>query len=142
VTNSSLVDLISEALIAGLPHPGDPASGSEPHAIILPVFNTVGQPPEIVEQTAGMARSLAESIVFLIEHKGMSVVDTAELDRLRATYDPARERRTISVYCRCDAANPLMMLNVTDSPKVIIDGRTLLSGFRTKPIDCPHREVS
>lgn len=137
-----LVDLIAESLVKGLPHPGNPEDGSQPHAIVLPVFNTVGQPPEIVEQVAGMARSLAESIVFLIQEEGFSVLETAELDKLRATYDPARGQRTVSVYCRCNAADPLLMLNVTDSPKVAIDGRSLLSSFRTLSIDCPHREVS
>lgn len=89
-----------------------------------------------------MARSLAESIAFLIQEKGFSVVETAELDKLQATYDPARGQRTVSVYCRCNAADPLLLLNVTDSPKVTIDARSLLSSFRTLSIDCPHREVS
>lgn len=142
MTNQSVVDLISQGLITGLPHPGNPDDGSQPHAIILPVFNTLGQPAEIVEQTAGMAKSLAEAIVFLIKEKGMSVVDTAELDSLRTAYDPARGRRIVSVHCRCDSAKPLLMLSVTDAPKVIIDGRSLLSGFRTKSTDCPHGEVS
>lgn len=140
MTDQSVVDLISQGLISGLPHPGNPDDGSQPHAIILPVFNTVGQPPEIVEQTAGMAKSLAEAIVFLIQQKGLSVVDTAELDSLQATHEPAAGQRTVSVNCRCNT--PLLMLNVTDAPKVIIDGRSLLSGFRTKGIDCPHREGS
>ena len=142
MTNSSLADLISQALVTGLPHPGNPEDGSQPHAIVLPVFNTVGQPPEIVEQTAGMARSLAEAIVFLIKENGMSVVDTAELKSLRDTYEPTRGQRIVSVHCRCNTADPLLMLSVTDSPQVIIDGRSLLSGFRTKSTDCPHREVS
>lgn len=140
MTNQSLVDLISQGLITGLPHPGNPDDGSQPHAIILPVFNTVGQPPEIVEQTAGIAKSLAEAIVFLIEDKGMSVVDAAELNSLRTTYDPARGRRVVSVHCRCNT--PLLVLNVTDAPRVVIDGRSLLSGFRTKSTDCPHKEIS
>lgn len=140
MTNSSLADLIAEGLVNGLPHPGNPEDGSQPHAIVLPVFNTVGQPPEIVEQVAGMARSLAEAIVFLIKEKGLSVMDTAELDSLRAVYDPQRGQRTVSVNCRCGTA--LLMLSVTDAPKVTIDGRSLLSGFRTKSTDCPHQEVS
>jgi hypothetical protein len=140
MTNQPLVDFISQGLINGLPHPGDPDDGSQPHAIILPVFNTVGQPPEIVEQTAGMARSLAEAIAFLIEEKGMSVVDTTELNSLRTSYDPAKGRRIVSVHCQCDTA--LLMLSVTDGPKVVVDGGALLSGFRTKHIDCPHGEVS
>jgi hypothetical protein len=140
MTNQSVVDLIYQGLINGLPHPGNPDDGSQPHAIILPVFNTVGQPPEIVEQTEGMTRSLAEAIVFLIKEKGMSVVDTAELDSLRTTYDPAKGQRIVSIHCSCDTA--LLMLSVTDGPKVVIDGRALLSGFRTKSIDCPHGEVS
>lgn len=142
MTNPSLVDLISQSLVAGLPHPGNPEDGSQPHAIVLPVFNTVGQPPEIVEQITGMAKSLAESIVFLIEESGLSVVDTAELDSLRTTYDPAKGQRIVSVHCHCDPKKPLLMLSVTDSPKVTIDGRSLLSGFRTKSTDCPHQEVS
>lgn len=140
MTNQSVVDLIYQGLINGLPHPGNPDDGSQPHAIILPVFNTVGQPPEIVEQTAGMARSIAEAVGFLIKEKGMSVVDTAELDSLRTTYDPAKGRRIVSVHCGCDTA--LLVLSITDEPKVVIDGRALLSGFRTKSIDCPHGEVS
>ena len=140
MTDSSLVDLICQGLITGLPHPGNPDDGSQPHAIILPVFNTVGQPPEIVEQTAGMAKSLAEAIVFLIQEKGLSVVDTAELDSLRTVFDPSRGQRPVSVHCRCGTT--LFMLNVTDAPKVTIDGRSLLSGFQAKGIDCPHQEVS
>jgi len=138
--NQSVVDLIYQGLLSGLPHPGNPDDGSQPHAIILPVFNTVGQPPEIVEKTEGMAKSLAEAIAFLIQEKGMSVVDTAELDSLRTSYDPAKGQRTVLVHCRCGTA--LLMLGVNDSPEVLIDGRALLSGFRTKSIDCPHGEVS
>lgn len=142
MTNQSVVDLISQGLITGLPHPGNPDDGSQPHAIILPVFNTAGQPPEIVEQSAGMAKSLAEAIEFLIRENGMSVVDTAELDSLRTSYDPAKGQRIVSVYCRCDTTKPLLLLNITDAPQVVIDGRSLLSGFRTKSTDCPHPEVS
>jgi hypothetical protein len=138
--NQSVVDLIYQGLLSGLPHPGNPDDGSQPHAIILPVFNTVGQPPEIVEKTEGMAKSLAEAIAFLIQEKGMSVVDTAELDSLRTSYDPAKGQRIVSAHCSCGTA--LLMLSVTDAPRVTIDGRSMLSGFRTKNIDCPHGEVS
>ena len=134
--------MITNGLINGLPHPGDPSDGSQPHAIVLPVFNTVGQPPEVVEQTTGMAKSLAEAIAFLIKSEGFSVVETQELDSLRSSHEPTKEQRTVSVYCRCDAANPLLMLSITNSPKVTIDGRSLLSSFRTKSTDCPHKEVS
>lgn len=142
MTHPSLVDLISNGLTTGLPHPGDPSDGSQPHAIVLPVFNTVGQPPEVVEQVAGMARSLAEAIVFLIKKEGLSVVETEELDSLRSDHEPTKEQRIVSVHCRCNAADPLLLLSVTNSPKVTIDGRSLLSSFRTLSIDCPHKEVS
>jgi hypothetical protein len=138
MTNQSVVDLISQGLVTGLPHPGNPADGSQPHAIILPVFNPVGQPPEVADQITGVATSLAEAIVFLLEDKGISLVDTAELASLRTTYDPNQGQRTVSVYCRCDTTKPLLVLTVTDAPQVIIDGKALLSGFRTLGTDCPH----
>lgn len=134
----SVVDLISQGLITGLPHPGNPDDGSQPHSIILPVFNTVGQPEEIAAKVTGLAIALSEAIVFLLKERGISLVDTAELASLQESYDPAKGSRTVSVYCRCNTSSPLMLLTVSDSPQVIIDGRALLSGFRTRSEDCPH----
>lgn len=139
MANHQAAELISKGLVSGLPHPGNPDDGTKPHSILLPVFNPVGHPAEVVEQINAMALSLAEAIVFLMEENNISLVPSEELQSLRANHDPDKGKRTVAVYCRCDTTKPLLILDVTESPQVIVDGRALLSGFRTLQPACPHQ---
>jgi hypothetical protein len=137
MTNKKIADLISNGLRTGLIHPG--RDGSPPTPVLLPMFRTTGMPPELAELADETANLLAEAIVALIE-EGSEIIDKEQAVEFRVA-DEAAPRRQVTVHCRCDKTrtDPLAVLTVTNSPSVVIDGKTLIKGLSDRSIDCPHR---
>lgn len=65
----TIADLIANRLTNGLFHPGD-GGDQAPMTVRLPMFRTVGAPPELVKQVDLTTQLIAEAIVYLIEHDG------------------------------------------------------------------------
>jgi len=88
----TIAELIAQKLAEGLPHPGNPAVGEEPCTIRLPLFKMPGMPAEMAQQVEETVKMLGEAIVYTIESAGHStIIDTAELDQLRADLAAATE---------------------------------------------------
>jgi hypothetical protein len=65
-THQALTELIANALATGITHPGDPTNGVRPHMIQLPMFKTVGLPPQMAAAVKEAAREIAQAILALI----------------------------------------------------------------------------
>lgn len=66
-TESRIAALIADKLTNGLQHPGDVATEQLPMVIRLPMFRTVGAPPEVGQQVDLTVKLIAEAIVHLIK---------------------------------------------------------------------------
>lgn len=143
--NPQIAALISEHLIKGLIHPGDPDDNRPPAPIVLPPFRTVGMEPQMRELAEKTADLLAEAIVHLIETEGNTdLISREEQARAIATARPVEPARTVALHCRCDSSftNPLAILTVTDSPHVVINGKQLIQGLTAREAACPHKAVA
>jgi hypothetical protein len=150
--NKAAVDLIAARLATGLIHPGDPDTGRPPTPILLPGLSTTGIPPEMAEDFAQIAglptndapKLLAEAIVALIETElagGSTIVTDADLAALQqAAATAPTGARILSVHCTCDTtqSDPLMQLAATNSDRIIVNGKALLTGLAQRNPDCPH----
>lgn len=65
-----MADLIADKLANGLFHPGKPETDQEPMTLRLPMFKTVGAPPELRRQVDLTVKLMAEAIVHLIKTDG------------------------------------------------------------------------
>jgi len=138
MSNKKIAELISKGLRDGFVHPG--RKGSEPTPIILPMFRTAGMPKEMTELVDETADLLGEAIVALIEKEGSSeIVGKEKVAELRVA-DENAPRRQVAVHCRCDRGrtNPLAILSVTNSSRVILDGKQLINGLAARSPECPH----
>lgn len=145
--NQGFIDLITKVLANGPTHPGDDKTG--PIVLPLPMFRTANLPPDMAQsfaEEAGLphpdiARLTAEAIDHTLDSAGKTVIDTAELTRLRnldAAMEP-RRKRTPHIHCHCGA--PLIRLNITDldtdKPKVF--GAKFIEAIRQLDTDCNNR---
>lgn len=139
--NKKIADLISNRLRGGLVHPG--RDGGPPMPIALPLFRTAGMPPEMGELVNETANLLGEAIVALIEDEGESEIIGKQAAVEFRIADEAAPRRQVLVHCRCDKkhSDPLLVLTVTNSPSVVIDGKQLLKGLSARSVECPHRRT-
>jgi len=142
--NKRIADLITNGLRSGLVHPGDPATNTPAMPISLgPAFQTSGMPPQMAELANKTAELLGEAIVALIESEGKcEIVDSEELATLRIAERNA-PARTIPVHCQCDTTrtDPLAIFTVTSSPRIVIDGKQLITGLTARSVECPHRKA-
>ena len=146
MSNQKIAALITDALVEGrLVHPGDPARDLPERQIVLPIFQSEGQPKEVADLMSTTAKFLGEAIVHLIETEGeTSMVPTGELADMRvATTPEAPGRRIVKVHCRCDTdrSMPLAVLTVDSSDRVVIDGKQLISGLHRRSAEHPHGPV-
>jgi hypothetical protein len=146
MSNAKIAALITDALVEGrLVHPGDPASDLPPRQIVLPIFQSDGQPKEVADLMATTAKFLGEAIVALIETEGeTSMIPTAKLDEMRVATTPEKPgRRVVKVHCRCDAdgSMPLAVLTVDSSDRVVIDGKQLLGALHQRSAEHPHGRI-
>lgn len=63
----NIAERIADKLAHGLFHPGDPATDQGPMTLRLPMFRTVGAPPELTKQVDLTTKLMAEAIVYEIE---------------------------------------------------------------------------
>ncbi|AXN50956.1 hypothetical protein DSM43518_02038 [Mycobacterium marinum] len=142
--NQPFIDIVTKGLAGGLIHPGDDKTKAFP--LPLPTFRTAGMPKEMAQhfaEEAGLphpdiAKLTAEALDNLLEQQGKSVVDTAELTRLRkldADWEP-RRKRTVALTCNCGAM--LARVNVTDldtdKPKVF--GAKFIAAMQQLSVEC------
>jgi len=141
MSNERIAQLISDRLVTGLTHPGDPETGAKPTQIALP-FQTTGQPEEMVNLIVGTTKLLGEALVHLIETEGgVELVDREEAKQMRIAVGQGPETPLATpVHCRCDAdkVDPLMFLTITDPERIVIDGPTLIRGLSQREVACPH----
>jgi hypothetical protein len=138
----TIAELISGKLVAGLVHPGDDKRPAM--TVALPVFRTTGLPEEVVKQVNVTVQMIGEAIVHLIETEGESViVKRTELEQLQYSAAPNADmkRQATPVHCNCDRnySDPLMVLTVNGSRRIVVDGKQLLEGLSKRSIECPHR---
>lgn len=138
MANEKIAKLIAQRLREGMVHPG--RDGGPPTPLALALFSTAGAPPEMVELVTSTTELLGEAIVALIETEGRcEIVDRDQVAELRIA-DQAAPRRQVLLHCRCDkdSTDPLAVLTVTNSPRVVVDAKQLLSGLAERTIECPH----
>lgn len=88
----TISELVSQALVDGLEHPGEPGTDQLPVTIRLPLFRIAGQPDEMYQQIQGTVKLIGEAVVHLIETKGESVIiPKAELDALKSELAQLKE---------------------------------------------------
>lgn len=143
MSNQYVIDIIANALAENrLVDPGDPARHMPPRQVVLPIFQSEGQPKEVADLMSKTAIFLARAIVHLIETEGgMSMVPHAELEEMRVRTTPeAAGRRRVIVHCRCDRdrRDPLAVLTVDSSDRVFVDGKQFLGGLQDRAVDHPH----
>lgn len=146
MSNQTIAALITDALVSGrLVHPGDPARDIPPRPIVLPIFRTDGLPKENADLVSATAKFLGEAIVHLIETEGgVGMAPHGELEDLRSLATPeAPGRRRVTVVCKCDPSrsNPLAVLTVDGSDRVVIDGRQLIGALHQRSAEHPHERI-
>lgn len=143
MANADIAERISQALRAGIEHPGS-GPRPKPQTLLFPVFRVQAKAPEqmnkLVETTTTM---LGEAVVHEIE-KTHELVPKEELRALR--YQVAETEHDVlgtPVYCRCDTErrDPLTVLTIRDSALIVVDGPNLLRGLHERSIECPHGRI-
>ncbi|MGV7585242.1 hypothetical protein PJN38_24270 [Mycobacterium kansasii] len=142
--NQAFIDIVTQALATHLTHPGDDRTG--PIVLPLPMFRTASLPADMAQHFADeaglphpdIARLTAEALDHMLDTSGKTVIDTAELTRLRnleVTTEP-RRNRTPHIHCHCGA--PLIRCNITDldtdKPKVY--GGKFITAIQQLGADC------
>ena len=140
--NKGIAQLIAKGLREGLTQPGKQGDVK----IFLPQFRTAGMPKEMADLADETATLLGEAIAGLIEAEGgvemIAKEDIAQLREQARTHDSSK--RAVPVYCRCDKSRsrPLVILTVTDSPSIVIDGKQLIGSLSELSPECPHGRVA
>lgn len=140
LSHTDLAALIAQRLRDGLMHPGD---GRNPVLLSLPVFRTNNQPPEVARHVATTTTMIAEAVIALIEGEGGCViVDKHDYEDLQG--NAGGGSRVVPVHCRCDRtrSNLLMLLTVSDKPRIVLDGHQLITGLARRDPHCPHAEMT
>lgn len=145
--NQPFIDIVTQGFASGLIHPGDDTH--KPFPLPLPTFRPIQGPPEMAEHFAkeaglpspDIARLTAEALDELLEASGKSVVDTAEITRLRkleVDTEP-RRKRTIALTCNCGAL--LGRFNVTDldTDKPTVFGAKFVAAMQQLSTDCASK---
>lgn len=134
-------ELIAQHLATGLVHPGD----GKPVALPLPMFQTSAIPPEMADEFANQAglpssditKLTAEAIVHLLERNGLTILDSTELQQLRADATEVTGRhRQPRITCK-QCGGFLMSLNI-DADKPTVNGPKLIAAIRQLAPECPH----
>lgn len=134
-----ITELIIKGIREGFIHPGRDGAGPTP--VVYSQFRTAGMPPELAELVDNSVEMFAECIVNAIENDGASeIIDRDELAQRQVAVDAGEANRIVTVHCRCDktGSDPLAVLSVTDSPRVVIDGKQLLGALAAREVKCPH----
>ena len=143
MANQAFIDLVAQALPC-LTWQGD--EQHQPIILPLPMFRTANLPADMAKHFADeaglphpdIARLTAEALDQVLTASGKTVVDSAELNRLRnldVAMEP-RRNRTPHIHCHC--GEPLVRLNVTDldtdKPKVF--GSKFIEAVQQLHPDC------
>lgn len=144
MANERIAELIGKALQDGIVHPGYPERDVPPRPIALPFGHTAGRPKEMQDLLDGTVKLLGEAIVHLIETDGDSdIIGREEAAQMRQAISDAPPPIATPVHCRCDRkfTDPLAMLSISDTSRIVIDGPTLLRGLSKRDPKCPHKRV-
>lgn len=145
---------LAARLPAGLIHPGNPATNTQPRALPLPGLSTTAIPPEMAAHFAEQAglpssdvpRLLAEAIEHLIAADlDSTIISNRELAQLRQAAADAPDRtRIITVHTTCDRTRtaPLLQLSVTTTSDRTVIPCAALAALHHRPGTCPHKAAS
>lgn len=85
IQNQAVADAVAEMLAEPLHHPGNPDTKQQPADLVIPMFRLKGKPQPFADAMRAGNQTVAEVIVYFIENKlGKTIIDTAELEQLRA----------------------------------------------------------
>lgn len=142
-SNRIAIDLIRQALATGVLHPGD--DQTPPFALpALPAYQLQKLPPEQAEyfaQEAGLpstdfAKLTAEALVHTLEGAGQTLVNTTELERLRALGAEADAAREVTLECICGEKCITSAMTQVNPGKFRVNGRQLIGAMHQLDPDC------
>lgn len=110
--NRADADLFASAFNAGaLYHPGDDTTPSRP--IPIPGFRATGMSDEQAAELIGQAAKLwGEALAHFVETRGKTIIDTAELNQLRAEAADAPDGTRIIRITATPTGDPVLELPV------------------------------
>lgn len=142
--NRPFIDIVTQGLASGLIHPGDDTH--KPFPLPLPTFRPIQGPPEMAEHFAkeaglpspDIARLTAEALDELLEASGKSVVDTAEITRLRKLEVDTEPRRKRPVRMKCNCGGLLFggVVDGLDTDTLVVHGHKVITEIQKLTADC------
>lgn len=142
-SNQIAIDLIRQALATGVLHPGDEKTA--PFALpALPAYQLQKLPPEQAEHFAkeaglpstNFAKLTAEALIHTLEGAGHTLVNTTELQRLRALGAEADAAREVTLECICGQKCVSAAMTQVNPGKFRVNGRQLIGAMRQLDPDC------
>lgn len=142
-SNRMAIDLIRQALATGVIHPGD--DKTEPFALpALPAYQLAKLPPEQAEHFANeaglpstdFALLTAEALVYTLQGAGHTLINTTELERLRAIGAEADAAREVTLECICGQKCVSCAMTQVNPGKFRVNGRQLITAMRQLDPDC------
>jgi hypothetical protein len=92
--NQTIINAIAAALENGLQHPGNPANQKPAAALHNPMFKPKGQPQHIADLIRESNRTIAESVVHLIENPcDCRIIPNTELAQVRDQLEQITKER-------------------------------------------------
>lgn len=144
MANPQLAGIIADALAGGLIWPGDERHAATP--IPLPTFHTANIPAEMAQhfaQEAGLphaniAQIVGEALVKAIEDSGKTVIDTADLERLRNLDAEAEKhrKREVALECVCGVTVVRSAMTEVNSGKFRVQGNRLIAAMQQLSDEC------
>ena len=144
MANPQLAELIAATLTGGLVWPGDDRHPATP--IPLPTFHTANIPPDMAQHFANeaglphanIAQLVGEALVHALEKAGKTVVDTTDLDRLKALDAEAEKhrKREITFECVCGATVMRSAMTEVNAGKFQIQGNRVIAAMQQLSPEC------